>query len=180
MTVGENIRTLRKKRNLTQKELAERTGIAEITIRQYEAGKYNPKLDPLRKIAAVLGVYISEIRPDWSSYSNEELSTDWREGNPGNISHKEAIELGGYPLNDSEKPLLVNYRQLNLKGKRKAADFIEDLTKIPEYQRNNVVRIVGKPLENPSDVSDAHEIPGASIEDKQFDEDLMDDDSIWE
>ena len=40
MTVGQKIKMLRKEKGITQKELAEITRIAEITIRQYEAGKY--------------------------------------------------------------------------------------------------------------------------------------------
>ena len=43
--IAENIRTLRKEKGLTQKVLGEKSGIAEITIRQYEAGKYIPKYD---------------------------------------------------------------------------------------------------------------------------------------
>lgn len=137
MTVGENIRSLRKKKKLTQKELGERSGIAEITIRQYESGKYKPKLEAIRRIAAVLGVSIGELNPDWSSFFREEKEADLRGDFSEGISHKEAIRLGGYPLNNSEKLLLINYRQLNSIGQSKAADYIEDLTKIPEYQQNH-------------------------------------------
>ena len=59
--VGENIKRFRKKANLTQKELAEKCGFAEITIRQYENGKRAPKIETMQKIATVLAVPISDL-----------------------------------------------------------------------------------------------------------------------
>lgn len=41
--IGRRLKEARKKAKLTQKKLSELTGIPEITIRQYEAGKYIPK-----------------------------------------------------------------------------------------------------------------------------------------
>lgn len=59
--IGKNIRTLRKEKGLTQKALSKKTGIAEITIRQYEAGKYLPKYDNMLKLAIALNVSTREI-----------------------------------------------------------------------------------------------------------------------
>lgn len=56
VTVGENIKRLRKERGLTQKNLGELCGIAEPNIRKYENGKQNPKLETIEKIATALGV----------------------------------------------------------------------------------------------------------------------------
>lgn len=39
------------------------TGLAEITIRNYEAGKFIPKIESLEKIAVALGVNISDLDP---------------------------------------------------------------------------------------------------------------------
>ena len=133
MATGEKIKIARKKAGLTQKALAQKTGLATGTIQQYEYGDYKPKIEQLRKIAAALGVYISDLVDDWGAYSKEEIESDWE--NSGGMAHKEAIETGGYPLNDSEKPLLNNYRRLNLTGQQKADNYVEDLTKIPEYQK---------------------------------------------
>lgn len=72
-TIGKKIRGLRKERGLTQKELSQRTGIAEITIRQYEAGKYIPKMEALSKLCIAL-----ECKP--TDISNEPfLSMDHME-----------------------------------------------------------------------------------------------------
>lgn len=56
MTIGELIKTWRKEKGLTQKQLAEKTGIATITIQQYEGGKRVPKAEFLARIAQALGV----------------------------------------------------------------------------------------------------------------------------
>lgn len=61
MTTGEKIRAARKRKGLTQKQLGELCGIAEPTIRRYELGKLNPKMETLIKIAEPLGVNWDEL-----------------------------------------------------------------------------------------------------------------------
>lgn len=65
MDIGDIIRKLRKEKGLTQKKLAELTGIAEITIRQYEAKKYIPKTQQLQKLCKAL-----EVNPDSMLFAN--------------------------------------------------------------------------------------------------------------
>ena len=64
MTIGENIRQARKQAGLTQRALSELTGIAEPTIRKYEANKLNPKIETITKIARAMGLYVDELRAD--------------------------------------------------------------------------------------------------------------------
>lgn len=64
MTTGELIRQKRKQAGLTQKELGERAGIAEPTIRKYESNRLNPKPATLKKIATALGVEWYELLSD--------------------------------------------------------------------------------------------------------------------
>ncbi|WP_251491263.1 helix-turn-helix domain-containing protein [Otoolea muris] len=61
MAIGEKIKIIRKARQVTQKQLGVVTGLAEITIRQYEANKYALSVENLRKIASALGVSLSEF-----------------------------------------------------------------------------------------------------------------------
>lgn len=63
MTIGERIRNARKNAGLTQKQLGEKCGIAEPTIRRYELGKLNPKYETLQKIASALEIPLSQILP---------------------------------------------------------------------------------------------------------------------
>lgn len=67
-TVGNRIRKMRIARNLTQRELAARTGIHEVLMRRYEYGDRRPKLNQLEKIAAALGVDVAIfLLPETSS-----------------------------------------------------------------------------------------------------------------
>lgn len=55
----DQLERIRRERNLTRKELAEKSGIAEITILALEQGKTNVeniKVSTLLKLAAALGV----------------------------------------------------------------------------------------------------------------------------
>lgn len=56
MAISENIKRFRKERGLTQKKLSELCGIAEPTIRRYEAGTLNPKIETVEKLASALGI----------------------------------------------------------------------------------------------------------------------------
>ncbi len=58
---GKNIKEARKKAGLTQKELAEASGVAKITIQQYEAGKRQPRLEQLMKIAEALKIRVDVL-----------------------------------------------------------------------------------------------------------------------
>lgn len=55
MSVAKNIKEARLSAKMTQKELADKCGIADSAIRKYESGKVSPKLPMLEKIANALG-----------------------------------------------------------------------------------------------------------------------------
>ena len=57
--IKERIRYARKITNLTQKQLGERAGIAEPTIRKYELGLLNPKFETIIKIADAFNLPVS-------------------------------------------------------------------------------------------------------------------------
>jgi len=56
MTIGENIRRIRKLRGIPVKELAERLGISETYMRYYENNVRHPKKDGILRIAEALNV----------------------------------------------------------------------------------------------------------------------------
>lgn len=61
-----NLKELRKQRQLTQQELAERLSVSRQTIISIENEKYDPSLTLAFKIAALLSVTIEEIfEPDF-------------------------------------------------------------------------------------------------------------------
>lgn len=55
------IKKMRKKRGLTQKELAERIGVRQKDISRWESNVYNPKVDKLLLIAEALGCDIKDL-----------------------------------------------------------------------------------------------------------------------
>ena len=57
----ENIIRARIKAGLTQKEIADRIGVAPSTYSCYESGKREPDIDKIKKIASVLGVTGNEL-----------------------------------------------------------------------------------------------------------------------
>lgn len=56
MAFGKNLRTERRKRDITQKELAEAIGKEQSTIARIESGKKNPSFETLVDIAKYLDV----------------------------------------------------------------------------------------------------------------------------
>lgn len=149
MTTGEKIKFYRKQAKLTQKQLAEITGLAEITIRQYEAGKYLPKLGALNKIGQALNLNITNLM---GVEYTEPVSMDGlvpykhafvppsalKEDNTRNrelLTTLDAIEKDFYS-SDKEK-LLNDYEMLNSEGKAEANKFLNNLTKIPDYRKSS-------------------------------------------
>lgn len=61
MDIGANIKLARKNAGLTQEQLAKKCNLATITIRQYELGKREPKMEQLSALASALNVHVLEL-----------------------------------------------------------------------------------------------------------------------
>ena len=87
MTIGDRIRRIRKKRRLTQAELAMMSGLSLSAIQGYEHGRYEPKRKSLESIAEVLKIPVDELydMPAKHGTNLASLSTDC-------ISRQAAIE----------------------------------------------------------------------------------------
>lgn len=150
MSIADNIKFLRKQNNLTQKQLAEKSGLAVITIQQYEAGKYEPKKDSLYKLQKAFDCNIYEIldkpfeTPDTSMDDFEEIegldNILIQKNLPPETKEKikqqflkKPTNTSNQPLNLFENKLLDNYRLLNEKGREEANKRVEELTEIPRY-----------------------------------------------
>ncbi|MFS0819018.1 helix-turn-helix transcriptional regulator [Lysinibacillus sp. 1P01SD] len=59
--IGKKIKDIRKERKITQKQLAEKLGNAESTIRMWELGKNHPSPDSLKKISEILDYDYAEL-----------------------------------------------------------------------------------------------------------------------
>lgn len=121
MTIGERIKRARNSKGLTQKQLGEVSETSEITIRQYELGKRQPRIEPLTRIASALGTSLYELVGDdyFSSHSQKELSQMWGEV-PFTLSARERVNTALGKLNDA--------------GMEKAADAVEIIAEVPRYK----------------------------------------------
>ena len=61
LSLGENIKSNRLKKKLTQKKLAETIGVSTITIQNYENNRREPNIETLNKIANSLDIPVSEL-----------------------------------------------------------------------------------------------------------------------
>jgi transcriptional regulator with XRE-family HTH domain len=59
--LGSNLRAARKKLGLTQEQVAERSGVHSTEVSRIEAGKRDPQVSTLRKLAAALEVSPGEL-----------------------------------------------------------------------------------------------------------------------
>lgn len=57
----QKLRVLRVARGMTQKQLAEASGVPRICIARYEAGEHAPNMVNARKLAATLGCAIEDL-----------------------------------------------------------------------------------------------------------------------
>lgn len=61
MNIGKKIKKYRKEAGLTQKQLAEKIGRKEITIRKYESGEREPRISIINDICEALNIPIDEF-----------------------------------------------------------------------------------------------------------------------
>lgn len=133
MSLGDNIRELRVKKGLTQKQLADSCGIVDATIRTYELGKSNPKAKTVAKIAKALDVSTAELYGvDWvpgiesqDSEMDSALYQSLLSGQNGVLTIKEPDKVR----------LMVAFDKLNKTGQAEAIKRIEEMTQLPAYLR---------------------------------------------
>lgn len=120
---GKNIKAARRKRNITQQDLAKMLGIPLKVVRDWETGKQTPAFGYVKKISDAIGVAPVE----WMGLdiiSPLELNT------AATLTVKGQSRL----LKNDEKEILTNFNRLNDAGRREANNQIKNLTEIPRFQ----------------------------------------------
>ena len=132
--VGERIRELRKSKGLTQKQLGDLCNpkMSDSAIRRYEAGGANPKPSTIEKIANALGVLPGDLRQDGFYPTSQEI--DAMKRGAASVTDERRLEIEEKRLSN-----LIDHKKkmLNISGKQRAADYMDDLTKIPEYRKDS-------------------------------------------
>ena len=159
MDLGKRIKSIRKDRKLTQKELADKAGIATITLQQYERGVREPKLEQMQKLASALGVSFGELfaqEPSCVSgifsglVSPEDIAKEMNipvelviiateTPHSGPIALREKIGGVGAMLSLDTSPLSrisLSLSKLNREGQERAVERVEELAEIKRYQKN--------------------------------------------
>lgn len=153
-SLGQEIKSIRKEMGLTQKQLAKKAGVSEITIRKYEAESVPLKNDTLSKIAIALG--LNEYYFYGFATKKEAEIFQAIEGNDikkleevlalpngsvlkiSNLHDNDVVKKAFRPsLGVDELALLDSYGKLNAIGKEIALVRVQELTEIPRYQKDN-------------------------------------------
>lgn len=137
MTIGEQIRTVRKHLKLTQKELGQLSGTSETTIRQYESGKRQPRIEQLQKIAYAFGGSISDIFII-DGDDNEDMFTNHNLSGIPDILNDYTQELGEFLYyNPKHKPLFDSVMEVKPPDIEFANQMLNRINgKIPEYRKD--------------------------------------------
>jgi transcriptional regulator with XRE-family HTH domain len=162
MTIQEQIKQARKDKGLTQQQLADRLGVTQSTVGQYETNKEPPKVSTLAKIASALGISVSsligsgeanyiriETQEDWDSVREwhsgaRKLPADYEEAKrqlgTGEIRLKPSERRGGYAISYTthdplEDRLLESFGNLKPAWKQRAVDIVELFANAPECRK---------------------------------------------
>ena len=70
----DDLKALRRRQFLTQKELAERVGVTYQTIQAWEGGKSQPRLRHIPKLAAALGIEPAQVQAMFEAVGNAQAA----------------------------------------------------------------------------------------------------------
>ena len=105
----ENLKTIRKKNKISQKEFAKYMNVAQNTVSRWESGERAMDPDALTRAASYFGV-----------------SVDYLLGNS-------AIKISDRKMSDAENKLIIAFSKLNDFGKREAIKRVTELGHISAY-----------------------------------------------
>lgn len=117
---GEKIKSLRKQKRWTQKELADKLGVGVSTVTNYESGYRATNQDVLFDLSDIFGVSVDDFFPPrYSATTSTHTFTINEETEPYNTKKM-------YNFNNDEEELLSRYRNLPKKSKDAVMRFVID------------------------------------------------------
>ena len=145
MSIGKKIKEARKKKGMTQVQLADAARISRSYLGDLEGDRYNPSVDTLQKIAAVLGttsgVLLGEanLAELLAANTGQEALMGYYEGRRSAYAQlhagtdKAEAALLGYQ--GEGQRLRDLYLELNAEGREKLVDYADDLVTSGKYKR---------------------------------------------
>lgn len=165
MSIGDNIKKLREKKEMSQSDLSKKLGVSDKTISSWEINRTKPKLDMLEKICSTLDVPITELLPTLLPNFNTlkkvnegkekksnlfDLYVD-ADGNEVYIPNQLCyinLYFEDYLKSDEEKDKLLDYinsySMLNDDGKDKLSEHINLLLESSKYSNGDIVGAIEK------------------------------------
>lgn len=119
MTVGERMKMLRKKREISADTVAEALGVSRSTVFRYERGDIDKvPADLLERIASVL-------------HTNSGYLLGWSEYDGPDIPSRGEVDS---ELTPAEFDLINSFRRLNDEGREKLLSYADDLVESGKYR----------------------------------------------
>lgn len=119
---AQRLNELLKKNSITQSELAQKMGVSKSSVNGWCKGTAYPRIEKIIDLSTIFHVdpfvLIAGKEPDIILVDAEKFA--------------QAMEKKEPPL---LKQIAKSFNKLNKKGQEKAASYVEDLTKIPEYKK---------------------------------------------
>lgn len=98
MEINERIRMLMEGKNLSQKELANLSGITEASISKYLSGERTPRIDVVVNLANALGVTTDEL-----------IGNDIEDDKMGLVRLKTVLARGMESMSEDDKKELIKF-----------------------------------------------------------------------
>lgn len=144
MTIGVKIKKLRKYAGLTQRSLGELSGTSETTIKQYELGKRQPRIEQIKKIAKVFDFPLDLLLDD--NFELENVALEMKRARP--VNSYEMAEppkpftgpLSQYKNNDNSLYIDPDLQKLYEIARQKA----HNREKLTDEEEQILIRIPGK------------------------------------
>lgn len=140
MKVGEKIKKARLDIGMSQRELANKLGIAPPTLAQWENGTRNPKRETLIKIATALDVPIALLYDDYVFKDPYEGMTEEERRREQERMRKQ-LDLYIKHFDDKKikkqfEILSNNFNSVNEDGQKKIIDYSSDIADNPKYKKD--------------------------------------------
>lgn len=146
--VGRMFREIRESKGLSLEIVAEYLQIAPKSLQRYECGERKIKIGTIKDLCIFYKIKYDDFIKEAKLRFGKNIYTS-------NSSKAESCP-----------PIMQYYELLNDTGKHVATERVKELTEVPRYVNEETY------------VNAAHPIDGSSEEDKQFDEDIMNDENF--
>jgi len=134
--IGKKIKTMRKQKGLTQKELAQKLGVSQQMINQYENNSSNLTFETLQKIATALDVSINELIDESGTNDYEILKDNFDKSQDQDLFTRLGLKNIKYKLNNIEYDITATIIQeadetmITVEKLDEQADLIDPMRKL--------------------------------------------------